>query len=229
MKTISDKGIILRRLEYGEADRIVTFLTKDSGKIRAMAKGVRKSKSKLAGGIELFSVSELHFIKGRGDIDTLMSTRLINHYENIVKKLERTEVAYHMLKTIDKIVEDGQGQEYFLVLNESLAALDNTAISQILGELSFLSRVLSLAGHLPDFALDHKGKKLDEGARYQFDYETVSFVSHPEGAYDKNHIKLVKLLSNNSPQAVAAIQDVAKYCQDLAPVIKGLAANYLNQ
>jgi DNA repair protein RecO (recombination protein O) len=58
MKTIVTKGIVLTRTDYGEADRILHFLTPDQGKIAGIAKGVRKSKSKLAGGIELFSVSK---------------------------------------------------------------------------------------------------------------------------------------------------------------------------
>ncbi|MEK7561678.1 MAG: DNA repair protein RecO, partial [Patescibacteria group bacterium] len=74
------KGIVLSRTDYGEADRILSFLTIDHGKVRAIAKGVRKSKSKLAGGIELFSVSDLTLIIGRGELNTLISTRLVRHY-----------------------------------------------------------------------------------------------------------------------------------------------------
>ncbi|MDO8591465.1 MAG: DNA repair protein RecO, partial [bacterium] len=65
------QGIVLSRTDFGEADRILTFLTNDHGKVRAIAKGVRKSKSKLAGGIELFSISDLTLIIGRGEINTL--------------------------------------------------------------------------------------------------------------------------------------------------------------
>lgn len=229
MKTQSDTGIILRRIDYGEADRIITFLTATNGKIRAIAKGVRKSRSKLAGGIELFSVSELHFIKGKGDIDTLMSTRLIRHYGEIVKDLERTELAYKFIKQIDKAVEDGTGQEYFEILDESLAALNIPSISSLLAELSFFTRVLKELGHIPEFSTDFKGKPLDPDASYQFDYDSVSFAVHPEGQFNKNHLKVIKLLSLNSPKAVAKITDIDKYCQEIAPLIKSLAANSLNQ
>jgi len=51
MKRINTHGIVLARTDFGEADRILTFLTPDNGKVKAIAKGVRKQKSKMAGGI----------------------------------------------------------------------------------------------------------------------------------------------------------------------------------
>jgi DNA repair protein RecO (recombination protein O) len=72
MKRFKTNGIILARTNYGEADRIITFLTPDHGKVKVIAKAVRKSKSKLAGGIELFSISQISFIIGRGEINTLV-------------------------------------------------------------------------------------------------------------------------------------------------------------
>ena len=64
--TTTTSAIILKRVDYGEADRILTLLTPDHGKLSLMAKGVRKIKSKLAGGIELFSISTITFAEGRG-------------------------------------------------------------------------------------------------------------------------------------------------------------------
>jgi DNA repair protein RecO (recombination protein O) len=81
MKQQSTKAVILTRTDYGEADRIMTFLTPELGKVRAMAKGVRKPKSKLAGGIELFSVSDITYIVGRSELQTLVSTRLDTHVQ----------------------------------------------------------------------------------------------------------------------------------------------------
>lgn len=227
VKTLATHGIILRRIDYGEADRIVTFLTSGYGKIRVMAKGVRKAKSKLAGGIELFSTSELHFISGRSDIGTLVSTRMIKHYGGIVKDLGRTELAYQMLKSIDRVLEDGTGQEHFVQLNESLAALDTPAIPPVLAELSFAMRLLELQGHVPDFALGPGGEKLEQSEAYEFDFEKVAFKPMPEGPFSKNHLKVLKLLAYNPPQKLAAVQGIANYAEDLAPLIRGLAGQYL--
>ena len=62
---IKTLGLVLRRTNYGEADRILNIIT-PTGKISAMAKGVRRARSKLAGGVEMFSLSEYVIHCGRG-------------------------------------------------------------------------------------------------------------------------------------------------------------------
>lgn len=222
MKVLKDFGIILRRTEYGEADRIITFLTKDHGKTRAIAKGVRRAKSKMAGGLELFSVSELHYIQGRGDIDTITSTRLHVHFGEIVKHLDRTEQAYAMLKLIDKTVEDHTGQEYFSVLHESLAAIDDVRISVSLVDMSCTMRILQLLGNLPDFSKDSHGDSLNPDIRYEFDFEAISFTEKSNGPFEKNHLKVLKLLAYNTPQSMAAVQGINQYVKDLSGLVRAL-------
>ena len=121
-------------------------MSQDYGKIRFIAKGVRKQKSKMAGGLELFSVSEIHFIKGRGDIDTLTSARLVTHYKNIVTDLDRTNLAYAMLKKINELVEDKTGQEYLQIVDQSLAVLDNLKVGTDVVKISFQMRVMHAFG-----------------------------------------------------------------------------------
>lgn len=227
MKPLKTHAVVLRRIDYGEADRIVTVLSDGFGKIRVMAKGVRKSRSKLAGGIEVFSVSELQFLKGRRDIGTLISARMVRHYGSIVKDLKRTEQAYAMLKAMDRTLEDDTGQEYFEVIDESLAALDKPAIPAVLTEVSFAMRVLQLLGHVPDFATNANGGRLDPDDVYEFDYEAVAFKPATEGKFDKNHLKVLKLLAYNNPQKMSAVQGIGKYVDDLAPLIRALAAQYI--
>lgn len=227
MKPLQADGILLRRTDYGEADRIITFLTNTHGKIRVMAKGVRKPKSKVAGGIELFSVSELQFIRGRGSVGTLMSARLREHYGAIVKDLERTEAAYGMLRNIDRILEDDTGQDYFGVLHESLAALGDKRIRPSLAQASFVMRVLQEMGHMPDFATGRSGQRLDPDAAYNFDFEATAFEPAEEGRFNKNHIKVLKLLAHNSPNAMAAVQGIYDYINELTVVYQPLAAQYI--
>ncbi len=114
MNQIVTKGIVLTRTDYGEADRIITMLTPDQGKVRVIAKGVRRVKSKLAGGIELFSVSSITYIPGRKEIGTLVSTRLQQHFGNIVKDIDRTMLGYELLKRLNKATEDDVDDDYFI-------------------------------------------------------------------------------------------------------------------
>src|SRR5690606_3084593 len=84
MKTHRTRAIVLRRTNYGEADRIVQFLTPE-GKVSVMARGVRREKSKLAGGIELFAICDVVVGDGKGDLGVLTSSRLVQFYGNILK------------------------------------------------------------------------------------------------------------------------------------------------
>src|SRR3954464_12617433 len=129
MKQFLTKGIVLSRTDYGEADRILTLLTPEQGKLRLMARGVRRAKSKLAGGIELFSVSDITFIRGRGDIGTLISARLNKHYANIVKDIDRVQLGYELIKQLNKATEDEPEEGYFHLLNQALETLDNKEIT----------------------------------------------------------------------------------------------------
>ena len=67
MKTERMRAIVLRRTNYGEADRILQLLTPE-GRRSVMAKGVRREKSKLAGGIELFALTDVVIGQGRGEL-----------------------------------------------------------------------------------------------------------------------------------------------------------------
>src|SRR5664279_3509870 len=125
MRQIVSEAIILNRIDYGEADRILTLLTPDYGKLSLVAKGVRRIKSKLAGGIELFSVSDITFIKGRGEIGTLVSTRLKKHYGAIVTDYERTMLGYELIKRLHRVTEDQTESEYFDLLREAFEALND--------------------------------------------------------------------------------------------------------
>src|ERR1700761_4426140 len=113
MKQILTTGIILSRPDYGEADRIITVLTPDRGKLRLMARGVRKVKSKLAGGIELFSTSHITYIEGRGEIGTLVSTRLIKHYGNVINDIDRVQLGYELIKQTNRATEDEPEAAYY--------------------------------------------------------------------------------------------------------------------
>jgi DNA repair protein RecO (recombination protein O) len=207
MNQLQASGIILRRTDYGEADRILTFLTPEHGRIRTIAKGVRKQKSKMAGGIELFSISELHFIKGKGDIDTLTSTRLQKHFGNIVKELERTNVGYDCLKLIQRTTEDNCEPEYFELLSSVLGALDDLTIVPSLTQAWFYIRLLMLAGHQPELGTDSSGQALEAGKSYVFDFEAGSFRA-VQGDYGvaSGVIKLLRLCTQVSPAKLAKVQ-----------------------
>lgn len=210
-------GIILARTDFGEADRILTLLTPDFGKIRLMAKGVRRVKSKLAGGIELFSVSHITFAKGRGELGTLASTRLIKHYANIVKDLERTMAGYELIKQLNKVTEDEPEPEYFELLRETFEALDALEVPLPLIKFWFGAQLLRLGGHTPNLHTDQQGNKLQADEQYTFDFDHMNFVPDQNGRFTANHVKFLRLVfAGNSSRALMQVQGIGNMLQDCA-------------
>src|SRR5690348_14419421 len=98
MRQYKTEAIILRRTNYGEADRILNVLTPDHGKISLIAKGVRRPKSKLAGGLELFAVCSITVLQGKSDMGVVTSSRIKDFYGDILRDYDRLQVAYEVIK-----------------------------------------------------------------------------------------------------------------------------------
>jgi DNA repair protein RecO (recombination protein O) len=228
MRRFRTQAIILNRTDYGEVDRIISFLTPDHGKVKAIAKGVRKSKSKLAGGIELFSISDISFIPGRKEISTVVSTRLIKHYGLIVKDLDRTNAAYAIIKKLDKATEDSPESDYFYLLQEAFEALNDFKINLGLINLWFNMQLLRLAGHTPNLRTDQKGSKLSPDNNYSFDFENMRFAQDEQGIFTADHIKFLRLgFSPNKASSLNRISQSAKFTRSLQPVVQSILHTYV--
>ncbi len=228
MKQLRTTVIVLRRVEYGEADRILTVITPDAGKLSLMARGVRKVKSKLAGGIELFSTSEITYIPGRGTIDTLVSSRLIRHYGDITKDINRTMLGYELIKLLDKVTEDEPEMEYYTLLEGAFEALNDSTILIDLVRLWFSAQLLRQAGYTPNLQTTLDGTKLEATTRYEFDYDATAFRPHEDGTFGVNEIKFLRLLfSGNAPTVLAKVADAAQLTKLAAPLTQTLRQYHL--
>ena len=223
MRQLRTTAIILRRIDYGEADRILTVITPDAGKLSLMARGVRRVKSKLAGGIELFSTSEITYIPGRGSVSTLVSARLQRHYGDITKDIDRTMLGYELIKLLDKVTEDEPEHEYYDLLESSFAALEDSTIATDLIRVWFSAQILRQAGYTPNQQTTADGAKLTPDAHYEFDYEATAFHQNEQGAFGVNEIKFLRLLfSGNTPAVLAKVADVGQLVQMAMPLTQTL-------
>ncbi|HMS23723.1 MAG TPA: DNA repair protein RecO [Candidatus Saccharibacteria bacterium] len=204
----STSGIVLKRINFGEADRILTIITPDQGKLSLIAKGVRKEKSKLAGGIELFSVSSISFIPAKKEIGTLTSSRLVTHYGEIVKDIERTNTAYAILTTIDSVTQDNCDIDYYNLLLRSISALNNPEFNLSLIEAWFYMNLIMTMGHEPNLTTDREGYSLAEASNYAFDQDDMCFVRKAEGSYNSRHIKLMRLLADETIERINVVGGV---------------------
>lgn len=209
MNQIVTRGIVLSRTNYQEADRIITILTPNSGKVRGIAKGVRKSKSKLAGGVELFSVSEIGYIEGKGELVTFTSARLVKHFDTIVQDINRTMLGYELIKLINRVTEDEPESEYFELLLSTFEALDKSQVTTDVIKLWFYAQLLKLAGHTPNLNTEVNGNKLESSNSYLFSYDDMAFQSRNDAPFLPDHIKILRLAFNgNKPHILQQITDV---------------------
>ncbi len=120
-------ALILKRMDYGEADRILTLFTPGRGKIRAIAKGARRTTSRIAGHVELFTRSQLQLAAGR-DLHIVTQGESRERFPHLRAGLWHATTAYYLAELIDKFTEEHS--EYaglYTLLIESLRRLDDDA------------------------------------------------------------------------------------------------------
>jgi len=222
MRTSKTECIILRRVNYGDNDRIVSAITPEKGKVSFIAKGVRKEKSKLAGGIELLSVCEISLLKGKSELMTLVSARIKEHFGEIVKNLDRTKIAYSILKDINKTTEDDAGEEYYYLTYSGLRYLNEKRIDPSVVEAWFNIRLLILLGMELNTEFNSKGEKLNKSDGYHFDYENMAFEESENGSFNEKHIKLVRLYGKLTPAKIMKIDDIENINEPVAVLIDNI-------
>ncbi len=229
MRQLITQAIVLNRTDYGEADRILTLLTPGYGKLSLLAKGVRRVKSKLAGGIELFSVSDITFIKGRGEVGTLVSTRLSQHYGNIVRDLERTTLGYELIKRLNRVTEDETEAAYFYLLHETFEALDNKNILLNTVRFWFAAQLLRISGHTPNLQTDVQGNKLEANTLYEFSFDHMACARSPDnGHFDATHIKFLRLaFAGNRAEVLAHVQGSDRLTAAVTPLANTMISTFL--
>lgn len=164
-------GLVIKRTNLGEADRIITLITKDYGKLRAIARGVRKINSKQAGHLEIFSITQLMLAKGK-NLDVITSARLKLYFDNILDNYQKLSLAYLFIEMIDKLTveENPQSQLYRLIVG-ALRYLNKNSATSLL-ELYFKLKLIDTLGYRPELkncVICHK--KIEHKQIYYFNCE----------------------------------------------------------
>ena len=153
MKLYRDEAIVLRTHKLGEADRIVTLLTRRYGQVRAVAKGVRRTSSKFGARLEPFSVIDVQLYAGRTlDVITQVET-LAPHGRPLGGDYSRYTTATAMVETAGRLTEiPGEpATQQYLLLSGALAALAENRHPSTLILDSYLLRALAIGGWAPSF------------------------------------------------------------------------------
>jgi DNA repair protein RecO (recombination protein O) len=180
--TRHDTGIVLRSYPFGEADRVVVLLSPDHGKLRTVAKGVRKTKSRFGGRLEPFSHVELVLYEGR-NLDTITAAEVVSSYPKLRANLESVTAASTMVEAVDAVAQEKEpSRALFGLLSDGLAALEAAPRGTDLVS-AFLLQLVGVIGLAP--ALEHCAScgRTDDLERFSFSAGgVVCSQCRPEGS-----------------------------------------------
>jgi DNA repair protein RecO (recombination protein O) len=142
-------SVVLKRMDLGEADRIVTLYTRDAGKVRAVAKGVRRAVSRSAGHLEPFTLSDVLFAVGR-ELDIISQADTLEAFRAVREDLELTTHAYYLAEVVDLLTEDRmENRAVFDTLVDGLHNLGSTADARLV-LIVFHLKLLDALGYRPE-------------------------------------------------------------------------------
>jgi DNA repair protein RecO (recombination protein O) len=149
MNLYRDEGVVLRTHKLGEADRIVVLMTAAHGKVRAVAKGVRKTKSRLGGRLEPPSRVSLLLYDGR-DLDVVTQAETLEHYPALRQDLDRLTDALSLAEAVDQVAQEGEpNAPLYRMFTAALRTLAGAGARPPLLVAAFYWKLLALEGVAP--------------------------------------------------------------------------------
>ncbi len=154
MALYRDEGVVLRVHKLGEADRIVTVLTRRHGRVRAVAKGVRRTRSRFGASVEPFSHADLQLWEGRGGLDVVTQAESLTSYgRDLVGDYPRYTSGTAVLETAERLTAEERepSLRLFLLVVGALRALTSREPVRDPGLVleAFLLRAMTVAGYAP--------------------------------------------------------------------------------
>ena len=150
MPPYKEQGVVLRSAKLGEADKIVTVMTQGSGKVRGVAKGIRKTTSRFGGRLEPFTHVNLMLYRGRGSLDTITQAEIIAPHRAIRDDLALFAAGETMLEAVDRVAEEHERNvRLVLLLLSGLRALETRPADPAAVAESFVLKLLSISGFHP--------------------------------------------------------------------------------
>jgi DNA repair protein RecO (recombination protein O) len=143
------EAIVLRAADFGEADRLLTLLTRDRGKLRAIAKGVRRPTSRHSGNLELFVHVQLLLARGR-DLEVVSQSALIQPFRRLREDLAATSYAYYLAEVTDALLgQADSAARPFALLRAAFEALESGSAPTLLAA-HFVLRLVDVLGYRPE-------------------------------------------------------------------------------
>ena len=218
MSNYSTPAILIRRVDYGDFDLILSFLTRDKGKISVIAKSAKRSKKRFGGILELFNPLDIVVSPGRGSgLSILKEASLIHPLDGIGTDILKTAYASYWAELVNTWVEEGRKQpDTFDLLAYVLRELDSGDVSEEVLSIIFQMRFLSLSGLCPN--LSHCSgcqSEMEAAPRYKLNVDlarggivcdSCSPYESANRCLSKGTIKQLQWISNNDIVKAARIR-----------------------
>lgn len=145
------EAVLLRSVDYRDADRILTFFTRDRGRLSAIARGARRSRRRFGGSLEPFCVVRLSFSLGRGDLATLKEATVVRAFPGVLRSLRGMREGGAALDLVRRITrEEDVEPRLFDAVVELFEVLGDPERDPEPTRLTFGVRALSLVGMAPE-------------------------------------------------------------------------------
>lgn len=197
------QGFVFKKEDRGEADRVFSVFTRDFGRVEIFAKSIRKMTSKLRGGIEIFSLSELSFVQGQHH-KTLVDANKITVFDAIADSPQKSEIAHRASCLLDGFVKGQESDEkiWNLVI-EFFGRVNDSPLRPVDYQLAyyhFFWNFISVLGYKPELAKCAMcARSLDANALYFSNKEggvicqPCAFIDHGAKKVNADIVKVVRL------------------------------------
>lgn len=167
MAIVHDQGIVLRSYPFGEADRVVVLLSPNNGKIRTVAKGVRKTKSRFGGRLEPFTHVDLVLYEGR-NLHTITQVAVLEPFPRLRGDLDAVVAAGTMVEAVDAVAQEEEPAiRLFLLLQRGLKSLESGVRTPDL-ITAFLLKLADVVGVAPSLVQCAGCGRSDDLHRFSF-------------------------------------------------------------
>ena len=143
MTTLRDEAIVLRTYKSGESDRVVVLWSKSHGKLRAIARGVRKTTSKLGSGLEVMAHVDILLAEGRGELLQVRQVQHVHRFSALRQDFDRLSAALALVEVVEPDIE------IFTRLARALQSLENPDFAPHLVPAAFYFKMLAIDGSAP--------------------------------------------------------------------------------
>lgn len=225
-------GIILSKKDVGEADRIYTIFTLEAGKIRALAKGIRRPNAKLAGSLEPVTYSEVFIAKGKG-LGKITGALVVDNFSKIKSDLDSLNQGAYVFGILEKIISDQEKDEKifnlflkYLTVMENLSGTEDVSKKDII-TLGFLFKLLAELGYqLEVEKCPGCGEKLKPEKNYFSAVQGgILCVNCAEGerrkiVIENESIKFIRIFFRNKVENLVKLSADRKNTRNLQAVMK---------